>query len=1314
MEQKALKTFCDQINISTADVFVVMAHKAVRLIQVLIDQNYISHEIANKTIVSSHALDFDCSYLMCKKVAIIDDILISGTSITSTVHKLLDLGVLREDISIITLAVDNCYQSIQFDDAAGNSILHCNTYLDDSTCIELSYTISKIFSYYGISYDIDYPNYNVIEMNEKNKSLFFNQLLWETDIISNESQRKGNVESFVLLPKDSIRQLLWKQISVNLDDVVTLKIRAYVNNLANGKKDCYIVPMCLFDEISEEELNIIYDMLKPKTVDINLNKDCYISKMRYLQFYISHQLYLVFNEVTSLSKNTIPTHESVYFLLGLDIGKTVLCEFQSFKCNDEMPIYTAKPSAYNKEIPSDFYNSPIGHKFLAETNDLRKNKKQENGFDINHIMLTPFLWWYDTKEIPVRYELTKSHYHFIENYKEIKSKLERLNSGFSINCLEVILKDVLYSYESKHLISLFIDRAVDEGIIVPTIAHDKNRKIIYRAYRHGEDLPFCIQDECRLLYYIKEINKLIPNIQYNPKDNNVTEGIATISFEKMIVLFYQMGIEQGDIFNRFLGFNNIKLLRPFLSMHGTVEGFVDPKYILQNQIEEHFYSESLENGDKYITWLTKWLTKNGFIKIIEKKSTGKNNKTVYAINCQAINVYLKKNNRNCISPVIKDNISNIADMISTWYKTMAKTEGKDKFKEDAVALTSCVNPFVYASAIATEIHYFAKFWNNQVEESLTSADTANKFLDDLFYIANLDGKDKISNIGQALYSGQKKVEFYNTNKASKVIEKVSGILKIGGANIWRTLWDSTKNSQHDCSKPLKDYINQVVGFLYFYSACLDSLKSNSFWKYGNKPEHYEEYKDKYKTQCKMTTLLKNELFDRLDEICQIKNFKLKKDKFYKLVSETILDSEDAVKNIEHEVENGATNYTIRYKSSLVFEIKALNPSMNDDKIINVWNNFTEDVDKTQINIVKFSNSSCDSNFDRYGIFYGNISYKKNIDYSKSVEILTTIYKNLCNEFNGQAYEIKAILIPDTPPGRMFKHNVQRNIFLNTLEFERNIIDILKTNYIENDTKQQLIIAMTDHVDPKVTNIIKEIKWDDKKDHRYRSTKNIFPIVKVYYNYYVKPNVIETKDPAFSVVKVVCGARTGTGFFFKTENRIVCITCNHILLSINNSNAQAIYNYSDDMKFLLNPVKKITIVDENTLLSAQDEIAILEPDFQGRIPFDVDGFLSAKDIDCELAKYFSSNCICCGYPNGDQCWSDHFVLIGSSTKGYFQTKINKEDKNSVQNGYSGGIIIACKNPQSVLGIHEGRQRTVNGRMISGKIILDEIERYKKNG
>ena len=85
-------------------------------------------------------------------------------------------------------------------------------------------------------------------------------------------------------------------------------------------------------------------------------------------------------------------------------------------------------------------------------------------------------------------------------------------------------------------------------------------------------------------------------------------GIAEISMEKIIVLFYQMGLKRGGIFNRFLGFGDMKILHPFLSLHGRVEGITD------SDVETHMYSERNSNGDEYIMWLTHWLKNKKIIK----------------------------------------------------------------------------------------------------------------------------------------------------------------------------------------------------------------------------------------------------------------------------------------------------------------------------------------------------------------------------------------------------------------------------------------------------------------------------------------------------------------------------------------------------------------------------------------------------------------------------------------------------------------------------------------------------------------------------
>lgn len=53
---EALRLFCKNINQADTDVFIVMAHKAICLFNVLQEQNHI--RINNKTIVSNFSLDY--------------------------------------------------------------------------------------------------------------------------------------------------------------------------------------------------------------------------------------------------------------------------------------------------------------------------------------------------------------------------------------------------------------------------------------------------------------------------------------------------------------------------------------------------------------------------------------------------------------------------------------------------------------------------------------------------------------------------------------------------------------------------------------------------------------------------------------------------------------------------------------------------------------------------------------------------------------------------------------------------------------------------------------------------------------------------------------------------------------------------------------------------------------------------------------------------------------------------------------------------------------------------------------------------------
>ena len=113
----------------------------------------------------------------------------------------------------------------------------------------------------------------------------------------------------------------------------------------------------------------------------------------------------------------------------------------------------------------------------------------------------------------------------------------------------------------------------------------------------------------------------------------------------------------------------------------------------------------IENQD-YYSGLYKWIEES-VMGIKEIKIANKEN---YFIDKIRIEEFIKKQFRANIDDDICKKIKDIGETISKWYNYTLLHGGKDKFKEDATALTSCENINVFSSAIATEIHYF-KNWS---------------------------------------------------------------------------------------------------------------------------------------------------------------------------------------------------------------------------------------------------------------------------------------------------------------------------------------------------------------------------------------------------------------------------------------------------------------------------------------------------------------------------------------------------------------------------------------------------------------------------
>mgnify|MGYP003302192327 FL=1 len=1319
-DQSSLKHFCDVINSTNADAFILMAHKAVQLFQVLQDQGYIDGRLKQKIIISSQALDFDCSYLAGKRIVIVDDIVISGTSIASAVNKLLRCGVAEEDIDIIALARDKDYQTMAFESDTGRNSLYCADTLDDAECINLSYLISRAFSFYGTPYNIDFPIYSAIDLRNNKVQLFFNDLLWRTENVTNIDQKAGDVKAYVLFPKQNVLNMLWKRLGVNLSDCAHMKIRAYVRKYPSGRFECSIVPMCLFHEIEGTDLTKLYAQYAPRANEICLDQNkLLIAQMRYLEFYIAHQLYLVFIEATSLSHPHLPTDASLRLLFGCNDSVKIRDFLNEEPPKTDATYYLQPSEEIDQEVVKEFLSHPIGEEMVS-------NIAKAESFDdlalnnwVNQIILAPFVWWYDTKEIIARKEMMFPVKHYIKDYKKIDNVLERLRSGFSLRTIQYLVSEDLSNNESRLFISLFLDHAIDRGIIVPTIFHNTARNYLCRAFRHGEDLPFGLADECRLAYFLGALCEYIPDINVQPSTEPSDNALSEIVFEKMIVLFYQMGMRKGGIFNRFLGFDNIKILKPFLSLHGAIQAFVDPQKLKELDIKKtHIYSEKDEHGNRYITWLTYWARENG-LAWNPKDKDGKRT-TNYLLNGTKISKYLEKNGRSCIDDDISSRISDIASMIAIWYNTMIQSGQRTMFKDDATALTSCANAHIFVSAIATELHYYNKFWLNQVKKALDGADSFEDIKLSL-YDQDEDTRNTANTI-QGLHSGREKVNWYHSGAAKEVVRKVSDILKNTGSNNWVSYWSHVRNTPEHPEARLDGYIKQAVSFLYFYSACNDCLMNKPFWQTGEKPPYYNDYQNMYMEASASVTLdLNCDWFSSLSAVASISDFTEKKNRFFKLVRRALKTSKDLVGNIEEYIEQRAPDYAISYVSSLIFEVSALNPNRVIEKIMEVWNSQTDLTQKTQLNIIEFPQPEKTTEYKRFGIFYGiGTNYDTDtIDYEKNGKYLLDVFSQLCEIFNAQAKRIRGILLPQIPTGRKFTHSTQRKIAEYVDAFTKRVVRELEPMY-ENAATHQLIVAITHSVQQDFLDYVDDQKWYEKRcPHDVNDDSQYAQIVSFYNPVNFEKLPIGRERIFRSTVMIDCCFSDGMGFLVKTKNKVVCVTCNHILKYYNKDTQTIITANSDQTKFELRPIKPICTSAINLeKLTAECEVAILEPLWYMNIPYDLDNIISIDELKASLGKFMDRTCRCCGCVNhSNRIWKDELAVIGPTDDGYYQMN---DPKRNLREGCSGGIVVDDQEP-IILGMHKGRivdvydnknEKDVFPLLIPGAIIKKEIEKLEE--
>ena len=1259
--QDIIQTYCDNINECHADLFIVMARKGVCFFDILRDDGLICLSPGQK-MISSSALDFGPTIPLDTKVVVTDDIMISGTSIANVVNMLLDMGLAEENISIIVLAIDSENMKLSFTTESQVVLLQQGWSLPNADCIELSSQISNVLSLFGRPYDVDFPVYNSVIINKSDRSKLTNPTYWNVYNVTNPHQVSGEIDAITLVPNQRTLELIWSRFGLGSDIFAHIKIRLYIKDIDDKNISLQLVPFILFYEITYAQID---ELCFGLAGSIFPSFD-YIAKLRICQFILCHKLASFFSSITKCNVNLSFRNSVVTSLFGYDFANTVINLIYPKEVN-------------NKCIDFKYVGAPLDlldyseddcKSILDSVQKLQFHDVSKDGRELNIQLLQPFISWYLTRELPTRRELNQGNYNFRTDRELIKEKTNRLDAGYSFRALNTIFIDHENCYCWPDVISIFLDRAIDMGIIVPIMFDNSFTGTVCRAFRHGEDLPFGVADKSRVLYFLQQLQK-----EFIARD---CEGIAHVSLEKIIVLFIQMSLRDKGVFNQFLGFRNNEVLSIRYSVHGAVATTIYPN---ADKSTLKYYFDSAPYWD----WITNYLAQKG---MIVQRSSSKGNPNHY-ICADAFNDYEKQFNNICNEIQVK--IKKYASIFAEWYGAMHFRQ-RDEFKNQVVQLSTCFSVPTVAVALATELHYFYRYWVEEVQVGFT------KYLEttSLNSTLQIPGADA----ARVLNSGREKYMWFEENAHIKAISCVKELLETRSSYLsadWEGKWHSIAASRRHYNPTLISRYHECYCYLLICCTCYELLSGGEM---ANKEieqigsdafARIQEYREQF-----MSIKEKHELpiddYDELFSYVTTDNFKIcdVSDRIrvlQKHMTRLLEYANEVVEDIQLLVSEHTTETPVYFSNCIIVELQCKDDNKCASIVENAWNALPDDEHKTLINIFKLQDNVNGEHYQRYGIFY---AYNDEIS-TKTPPPMNQLISYIYSHADVNCINNRFIVIPQLPPPCRLKYSYKSNMQEEINRFNQTVCDRIVPYFRKRTSSQIALIQKSDITTCERVDTVsgftrrypvaldyEKLNWPTLVDYSltyYENGHNCFP--RLNQRDAAKNSIASLHY--FDIDKKAFADLVGTATICSFKGLVFALTCMHCLshntdqiyaLKLKTYGFHTLYgkavkgnpNYQDDA-----PAEQEVAVLKLYWDSTCTEEAYFEPGI-------------VLDLTSVYCSSTTSSLTCFGYPSdrGITVCSTHYY---EANDGYLEFIIEENDR--FKPGFSGALFIdENKNPFAI--------------------------------
>lgn len=777
--RKHIINFCNSISSQDYTVYILLARKAACLIDILIETELIQ---INGEVVTDRILEYNSEWLLDQKVVIIDDTIISGTSIYKLIDKLKKYN--PSEINVHAFCInDYWFVDEMLEDEHGNSYLREPFLrLNHTSSLRFCKHIVESLSISPRPYNVDFPIYENIKLSINNLKRIVNSPDWKIINTTTKIQSENDVICLTVNPSKEFVNSFNNSIGWKLSESAHLKLRVYSKKLTDLQRNTTyitkVVPFIMFNPIKIENVTYLIDRIcEAEKVDSEfIIKELITetSKLLFVQYYFSERLFKAWLKI-----------------LEINLEKSI--KFQISR-RSQLFLFSPKIVRFLNDLNYEkkLCVTSKSHLFQSENFEFDKTIEFYNPTGTLNKIIKPFLDFYYKRELPARRIVKNVKKNAFEDVR-YNAIVNRLDDGISIYQLKKIISETVNNLTDTNLIiSLFLDNYIDNGIVVPITVYKKG--LLYRGFRHGEEIVWGNYN-----------NKLLSRFFKKYLAVNDAKEITQTVFQKLIVLFLKIGVRKGFL-EEYSSLTPSKLKIKLLGVRAHLFGLVT-EYNEVDPLEPVNYATIIDQ-DKKSYWMSE------FLKDMDMLNFNKNKNIEFDF-AKFDGTYEKEKEEgepSDIDDLDIDDVNEIAEIFGSLRKEKILNE------KDLVLLTSCTNLHDNTASLAAELQLFNRnyiSYKNRINSNIRNSSFTLSRLKDL--------RDKnINYLWTAINSGQNKYIDFKQNNGIKLINRITEIFSnqkdTFKERAWKRYWipeiELSKNEKNELN-----LLNEKMGS-YLLNACV--------------------------------------------------------------------------------------------------------------------------------------------------------------------------------------------------------------------------------------------------------------------------------------------------------------------------------------------------------------------------------------------------------------------------------------------------------------------------------------------------------------